>query len=95
LLLAIILTLFLAFQARSLVVVLRHRRARIATRAPRMSDLLWTCIPVAIVLFLATRSWVAVFGLEHPPIASAVTRAEPDAVARVSPLTSKDIRPGP
>ena len=79
LLLAIILTLFLAFQARSLVVVLRHRRARVATRAPRASDLLWTSIPVVVVLFLAARSWIAVIGLEHPPIASAVTRAEPDA----------------
>ncbi len=82
LLLAVILTLFLAFQARSLVVVLRHRRARVGGRAPRASDLLWTSIPVVLVLFLATRSWVAVFGLEQPPAASAVTRVEPAAATR-------------
>ena len=82
LLLAVILTLFLAFQARSLMVVLRHRRARVTARAPRATDLLWTAIPVALVLFLATRSWMAVFGLEQPTAASAVTRAEPAAAPR-------------
>lgn len=82
LLLAVILTLFLALQARSLAVVLRHRHARAASRPPRRTDLLWTCIPVAIVLFLAARSWVAVFGLEQPPVASAVTQAEPGASHR-------------
>jgi heme/copper-type cytochrome/quinol oxidase subunit 2 len=85
LLLAVILTLFLALQARSLVVVLRHRHARAAARPLRRTDLLWTCIPVVIVLFLAARSWVAVFGLEQPPAASAVTRAEPDATPRAAP----------
>ncbi len=79
LLLAIILTLFLALQARSLVVVLRYRRTGIAARPPRRTDLLWTCIPVAIVLFLAVRSCVAVFGLAQPEIAAAVTGADPDA----------------
>ena len=29
-----------------------------------------------IVLFLAARSWVAVFDLERPAVASAVTQAE-------------------
>jgi len=79
LLLAVILTLFLALQARSLVVVLRHRRARIAAHRSRPTDLFWTAIPVALVLFLAARSWVAVFGLEQPPAAAAITRAEPAA----------------
>jgi heme/copper-type cytochrome/quinol oxidase subunit 2 len=37
---------------------------------------LWTTIPIIIVLFLAARSWVAVFDLERPAVASAVTRAE-------------------
>ena len=83
LLLAVILTLFLALQARSLLVVLRHRRATVAARHRRRTDLLWTCIPVVIVLFLAARSWVAVFGLAQPEIAAAVTKAEPDATARV------------
>lgn len=85
LLLALILTLFLALQARSLVFLLRYRRARGAPRALRRADLLWTCIPVAIVLFLAARSWVAVFGLEAPDLASAVTQAEPDGILRAAP----------
>ena len=80
LLLAVILTLFLAVQARSLVVVSRYRRARVAARPPRRSDWLWTSIPVLIVLFLAARSWVAVFDLERPASASAVMRA--DAASR-------------
>jgi heme/copper-type cytochrome/quinol oxidase subunit 2 len=79
LLLAVILTLFLALQASSLLVVLRHRRAPVPARRRRRTDLLWTCIPVAIVLFLAARSWVAVFGLAQPEIAAAVTKAEPSA----------------
>jgi len=82
LLLAIVLTLFLALQARSLLVVLRHRRARVAPRRPRRTDLVWTCIPVAIVLFLAARSWVAVFGLAQPEIAAAVTQPESDSTSR-------------
>jgi heme/copper-type cytochrome/quinol oxidase subunit 2 len=79
LLLAVILTVFLALQARSLVVVLRHRRARISAHRARPTDLFWTAIPVALVLFLAARSWVAVFGLEQPTMAAAITRAEPAA----------------
>ena len=79
LLLAVILTLFLALQASSLLVVLCYRRSAVTTRRPRPTDLLWTCIPVAVVLFLAARSWVAVFGLAQPEIASAITRAEREA----------------
>ncbi len=85
LLLAVILTLFLALQARSLLVVLRYRRAVGAARQPRPADLLWTCIPVAVVLFLAARSWVAVFGVAQPEIASAVTQAEPGATPQAIP----------
>lgn len=81
LLLAMILTLFLALQARSLLVVLRQRRA---SAARRRSDLLWTSIPVFVVLFLAVRSWVAVFGLAQPEVASALTRVEPAPSARGS-----------
>jgi heme/copper-type cytochrome/quinol oxidase subunit 2 len=76
LLLAVVLTLFLAFQAASLVFVVRYRRARVAARPPGRTDLLWTAIPIMVVLFLAARSWVAVFDLERPAVASAVTRAE-------------------
>ena len=80
LLLAVILTLFLALQASSLLVVLRQRRATAGGRGRRRTDLLWTSIPVVIVLFLATRSWVAVSGLAQPEIAAAVTPAEPSSV---------------
>jgi hypothetical protein len=34
-------------------------------------------IPVIVVLFLAARSWVAVFDVERPAIASVVTAASP------------------
>ena len=74
--LAVVLTLFLAFQAASLVFVVRYRRARVAARPPGRTDLLWTAIPIMVVLFLAARSWVAVFDLERPAVASAVTQAE-------------------
>ena len=76
LLLAIVLTLFLAFQAASLAFVVRYRRARVAARPPGRTDLLWTAIPIVVVLFLAARSWVAVFDLDRPAVASAVTQAE-------------------
>jgi heme/copper-type cytochrome/quinol oxidase subunit 2 len=76
LLLAVVLTLFLALQATSLLFVLRCRRARVAARPPGRADLFWTSIPILIVLFLAARSWVAAFDLERPAVASAVTQAE-------------------
>jgi heme/copper-type cytochrome/quinol oxidase subunit 2 len=83
-LLAVTLTLFLALQVRSLLVVLRHRRATVSARRRRGTDLLWTCIPVVIVLVLAARSWVAVLGLAQPEIAAAVTTAEPGAAAQAA-----------
>ena len=82
LLLAVVLTLFLAFQAASLLFVLRQWRARVAARPRGRADLVWTAIPIMIVLFLAARSWVAVFDLERPAAASAVTQAELDPSLR-------------
>ena len=82
LLLAVVLTLFLAFQAASLVFVMRYRRARVAARPPGRTDLLWTAIPIMVVLFLAARSWVAVFDLDRPAVASAVTQVEVATGAR-------------
>ncbi|HKW95419.1 MAG TPA: hypothetical protein VJX92_26270 [Methylomirabilota bacterium] len=75
LLLALVLTVFLAVQARSLAFVLRSRRAVSAPPARRRSDLLWTCIPVLLVLFLAARSWVAVVDLHRPAVAATDTPA--------------------
>ena len=71
LMLAVVLTLFLIFQARSLVHVLRDRRVHAPERARRHSDVVWAVIPVAVVLMLAARSWLAVVDLPHPPTASA------------------------
>ena len=66
LLLALVLTVFLAAQASALAFVLRSRRAVSARGARRRTDLLWTCIPVLLVLFLAARSWMAVVDVHRP-----------------------------
>jgi heme/copper-type cytochrome/quinol oxidase subunit 2 len=78
LLLAVALTLFLVAQARSFVYVMRCRRAHETGRRRRRTDVLWTSIPVIIVLALAARSWVAVFDLGRPAAASAVVAPAPD-----------------
>ena len=78
LLLAVALTLFLAAQARSFVYVMRCRRAHETGRRRRRTDVLWTSIPVIIVLALAARSWVAVFDLGRPAAAAAVVAPAPD-----------------
>ena len=70
LLLALVLTVFLAAQASSLVFVVRSRRAVAARSVRRATDLLWTCIPVFLVLFLAARSWVAVIDVQRPAVAA-------------------------
>jgi len=73
-LLAIVLTLFLAAQARSFVFVMRCRRSEPNARR-RRSDVLWTSIPLLIVLALAARSWVAAFDLERAASAAVSTAA--------------------
>ena len=78
LLLAVALTMFLAAQARSFVFVMRCRRAHETGRRRHRTDVLWTSIPVIIVLALAARSWVAVFDLGRPAAASAVVAPAPD-----------------
>ena len=70
LLLALVLTVFLGAQARSLAFVLRSRRAVSSRSARRGTDLLWTGIPVLLVLFLAARSWVAVVDVHRPAVAA-------------------------
>ncbi len=81
LLLALVLTVFLAAQVRSLACVLRSRRAVSAAGARRRTDFLWTCIPVLLVLFLAARSWVAVVDVHRPAVAATGTPA-PSAAPR-------------
>ena len=85
LLLALALTLFLAFQAGALLFVLRSRRALLSGRGRRPAELVWTAIPVVLVLFLAARSWVAVFDLGHPAVASAVVTASPAPAGPAGP----------
>jgi heme/copper-type cytochrome/quinol oxidase subunit 2 len=70
LLLALVLTVFLAAQASSLAFVLRSRRTVAPRSVRRRTDLLWTCIPVLLVLFLAARSWVAVIDVHRPAVAA-------------------------
>jgi heme/copper-type cytochrome/quinol oxidase subunit 2 len=69
-LLALVLTAFLALQAGGLVSVLRARQARSGLRRVRRTELIWTGIPVAVVLLLAARSWIAVLDVDRPAIAS-------------------------
>jgi heme/copper-type cytochrome/quinol oxidase subunit 2 len=85
LLLAVALTLFLAFQGGALVFVLRSRRALLAGRRRRPTELLWTVIPVMLVLFLAARSWVAVFDLGRPAVASSAITAAPESATPGAP----------
>lgn len=76
--LAVVLTLFLAAQARSFVFVMRCRKAEPTGRRRRASDVLWTSIPLIIVLALAARSWVTVFDLQRAAAAAAVSAAAPN-----------------
>jgi len=90
-LLALVLTSFLALQAGGLVSVLRARQAHSGARRVRRTELIWTCIPVAVVLLLAARSWIAVLDVERPAIAAprpaAPVRAELPAGLLVAPAT--------
>jgi len=85
LVLALALTMFLAFQAGALVFVLRSRRALASGRRHRPSELLWSAIPVVLVLFLAARSWVAVFDLGRPAVASSVVNTTAASTAPLDP----------
>ena len=82
LLLALVLTVFLAAQANSLAFVIRSRRAVSEKSARRRTDLLWTCIPVLPVLFLAARSWVAVVDVQRPAVAALGTPTQSAAAPR-------------
>ena len=81
LLLALVLTVFLAAQATALALVLRSRRT-IAAPGARRTDLLWTAIPVLLVLFLAPPSWVAVVDVQRPAVAATGTPSQSGAAPR-------------
>ena len=75
LLLALALTFFLAYQARSLTVILKSHRAHAGARGrPRgVAALLWMGLPVLVVIALAARSWIAILDVDRPAIASSAT----------------------
>jgi heme/copper-type cytochrome/quinol oxidase subunit 2 len=77
-LLAVVLTLFLAAQARSFVFVMRCRQAQSTGRPRRRTDVFWTAIPLIVVLALAARSWVTVFDLQRTAAAAAVSSPASD-----------------
>jgi hypothetical protein len=72
LLLALALTFFLAYQARSLTFILKSHRAHAAARGRLRgaTALLWMGLPVLVVIALAARSWVAVLDVDRPAVAS-------------------------
>ncbi len=82
LLLALVLTVFLAAQVSALALVLRSRRAVSAQGARRTTDLLWTCIPVLLVLFLAARSWMVVVDVHRPAVAATGPLSQSTVVPR-------------
>ena len=69
-LLALILTVVVVFQAKTCASVLRSRRMLARQRRPRVTELAWIAIPVVVVLFLAARSWIVAFDLGLPAMAS-------------------------
>ncbi len=71
--LALVLTGVLACQAWAFASVLRARRLLAARRRPRTTDLVWVAIPVAVVLFLAARSWIVALDLGSPAMAVVTT----------------------
>jgi len=56
--LGLVLTGVLVCQVRALAAVVRSRRTLASQRTPRVTDLVWIAIPVAVVLLLAARSWI-------------------------------------
>jgi hypothetical protein len=74
LLLALCLTAFLACQVAAFIGVLRARPE--GTRRPRRpSDLVWSTLPILVVLLLAARSWLAALDAPWAAAASAASAA--------------------
>lgn len=85
--LALILTLVLACQARTLAAALRARRLHASARPPRITELAWVALPVAVVLFLAARSFIVALDLNPgtasvAPITVSARPASPPIVQR-------------
>lgn len=84
-LLALVLTLVLVCQARALAAVLRRRRVLATQRPLQITELVWVIIPVAVVLFLAARSWIVALDLGLPALAG-VTPVEVSAQPSSAPI---------
>lgn len=67
--LALILTLMLGYQAWLFAGVMCSRRLLAARRKPRITELVSIALPLAVVLFLAARSWMIAFDLGLPVMA--------------------------
>lgn len=67
--LALILTLVLVCQVRAFAAVLRLRRVLATQRERQITELVWVAIPVAVVFFLAARSWIVALDLSLPGLA--------------------------
>jgi heme/copper-type cytochrome/quinol oxidase subunit 2 len=67
--LALILTLVLVCQVRAFAAVLRLRRVLATQRERQVHELVWVAIPVAVVFFLAARTWIVALDLGLPGLA--------------------------
>jgi heme/copper-type cytochrome/quinol oxidase subunit 2 len=77
---ALILTGVLIWQARTLAIVLRSRRSTRTERRSRITDMVWIAVPLVAVVFLAVRSWILVLELGAP------AAADPSLAPRDHPL---------
>jgi heme/copper-type cytochrome/quinol oxidase subunit 2 len=77
--LALILTLALVRQVRALAAVFRQRRVLATRRERRITELVWVAIPVAVVFFLAARSWIVALDLDLAGGAPVEVSAQPSS----------------
>jgi len=66
---ALIVTLVLVWQVRAFAAVLRLRRVLGTQGQRQITELVWVAIPVAVVFFLAARSWIVALDLGVPGLA--------------------------
>ena len=80
--LALVLTLVLIWQVRAFAYVLRLHRVLATQRELQIIELVWVGIPVAVVFFLAARSWIVALDLGLPGltgVAPVEVSAQPSA----------------
>jgi hypothetical protein len=87
LLLALALTFFLAYQARSLTLILKSHRAHAAAQGrPRgVAAVVWMGLPILVVIALVVRSWIAVVDADRPAVASSAAQVTPAPTGRSIP----------